>query len=129
MRSTASASICCSMGRPQPVRPRPAPADNAERKAQPGHQRQEPRAQQQGAQPSDRRRRIGFDGNQRVVDDGAQALATPPQLARVLSSISGVPPPAGGGAGVSIRSGLKSCSYNAPFNRHRFPLSESWAVT
>ncbi len=67
---------------PQPARSRPAPAGNAERKAQADHQRPQPRAPEQSAQPSDRRRRIGFDGTQRVVDDSAQAPAEPPQLAR-----------------------------------------------
>ena len=33
-------------------------------------------------QPSNRRLRIDFDGAQRVVYDGAQAPAEPPQLAR-----------------------------------------------
>ena len=61
---------------------RPAPAADTEEQAQADHHGPEPRAQQQGAQPSGRRRRIGFDGTQRVACDGAQALAELPQLAR-----------------------------------------------
>ena len=58
--------------RRQPVRQRPAPAAEREKKAQADHQGPQAGVQQQYAHPCDRRRRIGLDGTQRVVRDGAR---------------------------------------------------------
>ena len=87
---------------------RPAPTADPDEKDQADHQGPQPRVQQQQPHPCDRHPRIGLDGTQRVVRDGARPLAKPPQLARRrlldLPAVGLQPVPQPGGQVVRVRS-------------------------